>query len=385
MANATSAAGLSAIIGAIYDCALDPARWPATLALICDRLDFVNAVLALQPLPTGRPLLSASTGIAPPFLERLSDYGEDVIEQWGGQRAALTLSLDEPAVLSRVNPAACASGRNDRYYREWRHPQGLVDTLNVPLMREPDAIGMLSFGRHKNAGLVGEREIGLARLLLPHLQRAVAISRMLELKTLEAETLRTVLDSLSTPICLTGPRLELVHANCAARQLLDRAELIRATEGVLSTGSTQVTSALASKVQRTTSEAVIDGADFGPVTVSATSGETHAFYVMPLQQSSRDTGMLAAATVAIFIRQAACTPSVQGAVFAQTFGLTPAEARVVEQVAAGRTTSEAATALKVQPSTVKTHLLRIFQKTGARRQSELVALAAAITPPIIAR
>jgi DNA-binding CsgD family transcriptional regulator len=64
------------------------------------------------------------------------------------------------------------------------------------------------------------------------------------------------------------------------------------------------------------------------------------------------------------------------------YDLTPAEAWVFARIAAGMTRSEAASALGSEPSTVKAHLAQIFAKTGTRRQSELAALAAAITAPI---
>lgn len=386
MANAISASGFSTIIGAIYDCAIDPARWPSTLRLICERLDFVNAVLAVQPLPTGRTLLSASTGIAPPFLERLSEFGSDVIEQWGGRHVALTLPLDEPAVLSRVNPAACAAGRDDRYYREWRRPQGLVDTLNLMLVREPDAIGTLSFGRHEDVGLISDREIGLARLLLPHCQRAVAISRMLEVRTLEAASLRDVLDTLSTPIVLTGADLEIVHANLAARELMGRPGAVRAEKGILSTGSAPVTAALRAAVRNGLADTAEHTAPrLAQRDAAAVTSDSHAFFVMPLRVGALRPAVFVGATAAIFIRPRAQAAVVEGDQFAQIFGLTPAETRVFEQVAAGRTPSETAAALNLRSSTVRTHLLRVFDKTGARRQSELVALVAAMAPPTIRR
>ncbi|MGX5829985.1 LuxR C-terminal-related transcriptional regulator [Mesorhizobium sp. 43Arga] len=69
------------------------------------------------------------------------------------------------------------------------------------------------------------------------------------------------------------------------------------------------------------------------------------------------------------------TCSTPTALVTALFGLTPAEARVFEQIVAGRTVAEASDALNVEHSTVRTHLLRLFEKTGVRRQTELVRLA----------
>jgi DNA-binding CsgD family transcriptional regulator len=54
------------------------------------------------------------------------------------------------------------------------------------------------------------------------------------------------------------------------------------------------------------------------------------------------------------------------------FGLTPAEARLVLRLVSGGSLRSAARALGIKYETVRTHLKSIFQKTGTRRQAELV-------------
>jgi hypothetical protein len=39
---------LSGLIGSIYDCALDPAKWEPTLATVAEALDFQTALLSLE-------------------------------------------------------------------------------------------------------------------------------------------------------------------------------------------------------------------------------------------------------------------------------------------------------------------------------------------------
>ena len=56
------------------------------------------------------------------------------------------------------------------------------------------------------------------------------------------------------------------------------------------------------------------------------------------------------------------------------YGLTPAEARVALCAASGATIPETAHRLNVSPNTVKTHLRKVFAKTGTSRQTELVRL-----------
>ena len=63
------------------------------------------------------------------------------------------------------------------------------------------------------------------------------------------------------------------------------------------------------------------------------------------------------------------------------YDLSPAETRVFELVCAAKRPAEIAGELGVAGSTVKSHLLRVFEKTGCRRQVDLVKLAASLSGP----
>jgi DNA-binding CsgD family transcriptional regulator len=56
-------------------------------------------------------------------------------------------------------------------------------------------------------------------------------------------------------------------------------------------------------------------------------------------------------------------------------GLTTVEAGVVVEVIQGGSREDVARRLGVAVATVRTHLARIFERTGVRRQAELVRLA----------
>ena len=68
------------------------------------------------------------------------------------------------------------------------------------------------------------------------------------------------------------------------------------------------------------------------------------------------------------------TISVTDAYLRDESGLTAAEARVARLLVDGKTLRHAAAELDVSYSTVRNQLMRIFEKTGATRQAELVAM-----------
>jgi DNA-binding CsgD family transcriptional regulator len=64
----------------------------------------------------------------------------------------------------------------------------------------------------------------------------------------------------------------------------------------------------------------------------------------------------------------------QPTVLQHLYGFTPAEAQIATQLASGMGVKEIAENLKVRQNTVRIHLKNIYDKTGARRQAELVRL-----------
>jgi DNA-binding CsgD family transcriptional regulator len=67
---------------------------------------------------------------------------------------------------------------------------------------------------------------------------------------------------------------------------------------------------------------------------------------------------------------------------AELYQLSPAQMSVAELVLEGRSLHQVAEGLGVAVSTAKTHLTRVFDKTGARNQSALVSKLLGVSPPI---
>ncbi len=67
---------------------------------------------------------------------------------------------------------------------------------------------------------------------------------------------------------------------------------------------------------------------------------------------------------------------------AELYQLSHAQVRVAELVLEGRNLQQVAEELGVAVSTAKTHLTRVFDKTGARNQSALISKLLGVSPPI---
>ena len=68
---------------------------------------------------------------------------------------------------------------------------------------------------------------------------------------------------------------------------------------------------------------------------------------------------------------------------ARHYKLTPTELRVLLGIVEVGGAPEVADALGIAGNTVKTHLGRLYQKTGTRRQVDLVKLVAGFATPLV--
>lgn len=367
---------LSALIGEIYDCAIDPALWPKTMESICRELDLRTGVISVISLEDGQPLLAAATGFEEPWLDKVSFYAEELVDLWGGEEVIRSLPIDEPAVLSRVNPDAIAPQSSHPFHIEFNQPQGFVDAIAVGLTRDRLSVGSIGFNRHEAHGLIGPREIETIRLLIPHLQRAATIGRVLERHVAAAAGFRSVLDSLVQPIVLVGADLVVSYENGAAIRLGDRDGLYRIQGGRLALASASAQKALEFAIRESRAPA---GDPFG-IPLAGSDGNLRSLHVLPLEKGTSRHGE--SADYALLFTPLAVSAEDAGKAVATLFGLTDAERRIFEAIADGLTVQEIADRFAIGTSTVRTHLLRIYDKTGLHRQAELVILARQYAPTV---
>jgi DNA-binding CsgD family transcriptional regulator len=94
--------------------------------------------------------------------------------------------------------------------------------------------------------------------------------------------------------------------------------------------------------------------------------------------------MTSSVAAAVFVRKATLETARPPEVIAKAFDLTPTELRVLLAIVDVGGVPEVASALGIASSTVKTHLGRVYDKTGTARQADLVKLVAGFTSPLAA-
>ena len=127
------------------------------------------------------------------------------------------------------------------------------------------------------------------------------------------------------------------------------------------------------------------GASGSAVALHSAEGEQFLAHVLPLTSGARlRTVAVYDVTAAIFVHRAGLDLPSPLAGLAELYGLSPREMSVLLAIVEIGGVPAVAATLGLSPKTVKGYLRGIFQKTGARRQADLVKLAAGLANPFAA-
>ncbi len=252
-------------------------------------------------------------------------------------------------------------------------------------MIERTAISVAIFGvfRHERDGIVDDRARRQMRLIAPHIRRAVLIGRMFEFKAAELATFVDTLDGLSTGMYLVDAEARLIHANTAGNALLAANDILMSSGGRLVARDAQAQQTLRDVFAAAGQGDAALGNRGIAVPLLGRSGERYVAHALPLTSGARRrAGIVYTAAVALFVRKAALLASSTSQVIGETFKLTPTELRVLLAIIEVGGIPDVATAFGIADTTVRTHVNRLFEKTGATRQADLVKLVASYATPL---
>ncbi len=119
------------------------------------------------------------------------------------------------------------------------------------------------------------------------------------------------------------------------------------------------------------------GADGVAVPLTAATGDHHVAHVLPLTAGLRQRlGEAYAAIAAVFVRKGGIVWASPLETIGKLYMLTPSEMRVLLAIVEDGGVPTVAETLGISEDTVRTHLKHLFEKTGNRRQADLVKLLA---------
>jgi DNA-binding CsgD family transcriptional regulator/PAS domain-containing protein len=359
------------LIELIYDAAMQPEIWPGFARELCSEIPSTDSNITSVDLFTGR-LNVSFTMITPETAQRYFERFHQINPYF--QR---DLPYMQTGRIFRSHET-CPPDEFERteFYQGFFRQLNLFHLLSVSVLKEGDIIGTMALARSKEMGIYTDKEKHLLGVLVPHLQRAFRISQLLDGLRLEREMMSQVLDKLPQGALIVNRAGHLIFANRSAEKLLAR------NDGL--TLDNQHNLAAASPNDQQQLHQLIGTAGQANALLPAQSGG-----VFQLQRPSglRPFSLLIAPlnhdlshdnyhqpSVLIFITDPEQRMESMEAVLQRLYSLTPAEARLAAILVQGKSIAMAAVELHVTQNTARTHLKHIFEKTGVKRQSELVQL-----------
>jgi len=218
-------------------------------------------------------------------------------------------------------------------------------------------------------------------VLVPHLARAARIQRRFAFLQGLATSSLAVLDTVPAAVMLLDASSRTLHGNAAAHAELRRGDPFRlGPSGELcvrgpSRGQLAVRTAIGAVLdpQRSVKERAPCVAQ-----VARSNGEMLSIQALRLPRGNGADRRamigprIAACALVVHGAASLATPSAGLQLLRHVYGLTPAEVKVALAIAEGETIRSYAERRGLSRNTVATQLKRAFDKTGLRRQSELV-------------
>jgi len=373
LASSVKVSIFSDAVAAIYDAAVDPNLWPQALELTAALIGGKTASIGISDAMTRETLIRTTWGVPEPYLSSYAEY-------------VAAMPFYKMYAAMGVEDAKAGSAMYDMgeflgsvFYREWAKPQGLLDVAALCIMNDERRFGIFGVNTGDERELVGPDDLAALALLAPHVRRAATISDLLDISALSSTRLDRALDSFATGIMLVDSDLHVLHANEAARKQLDRGDAISTKGGRLTARSNDAAKSLEGAVVRASvSDQAMGRLGFG-LPAPRESGRPAILHVLPAQHTEARRERLPAATSAVFVTSPDVSPTAPVDALAALYDLSRAEAQVFAMVGSGMGQAEAAQRLGLSPSTVKSHVLSIYRKSGMSRLPELVSLVGSLT------
>lgn len=369
---------LLALVGDVYDTTLDAGLWPEVLRKTCA---FVGGSMA-------------------------NLFSEDAVKKsasrfytWGDDPEYSKLYMEKYAPLNPLLPTGMffpvgeVYGMGDimpyeelqrtRFYREWMKPQGYLDFVASNLEKSATAVAPIAVIRHERDGYIDDRARRRMGALVPHVRRAVLIGKVIELHKIEAAALADTLDGLAAGMFLVDATGRVVHANAAGHRMIEEGLVVRVAAGRITATDAQADRALQDTFAAADAGDDAVGEKGIAVPLPVPDRDRHVAHILPLTSAQRRrAGTAYSAVAAMFVQTSALDGPSPMEAMARQFNLTNAELRVMLAIVNVGGVPEVAEALGIGEGTVRTHLYRLFTKTGATRQADLVKIVASFASPL---
>lgn len=259
----------------------------------------------------------------------------------------------------------------DPFYNEFLRPIGLFWHANAVLSGNRRSYLELSFKRRIEFGPYQRADAVALNCILPEVRAAAAIAGM-RLDAL-AQGMADVFRGRGSMVFKLNERGRLAEDESGE---WSRASPLTKVDGRLKAVERAAQAALDEAI----SAAIAVPGRTGILALSSSDGAGYFLQVHPVPGRAHEVFSTTAAVAVLIAREPPAERRADISLVGQAFGLTEREIDIAWLLCNGFDLVTISRRLKVSSGTVKTHLKGAFEKTGTRRQAELVALISQLKP-----
>ena len=360
MAKAASESAVLGLVDGIYDAGLAVERWPSLLTRLADTFGARDAALGTIGPPGLAWMCAPRTD--PDFLRIYPERYHALNDAWHRivQRGVGAATTDQMVIDRR-------EFHGSLYYHEWAKPQGYRTVIGGLIDAEHNWRTVLTLPGRADYGRDSVRLFGV---LSAHIRRAVQLNRHLDRANIDRAALRQTVERMSGAAFLVDAEARIVVMNEMAEKLLRADRGLRVTRGRLGAGQRAHGVALRTLI----AQSVLGGLPDRGSSIEVTSAVDAPLKLLLIPLHHPSSRHVPGAPATLIVEASAPTPRDGAQRLALTYGLTDAEARFAEEILKGDGKRAAAERCGISYSTARSHLSRIFEKTGVHRQAALVRL-----------
>ncbi len=370
-----SAPSNSDFLDLVYDAALEPALWTSVLERFADMVGGSSGwVSQLSMLDgTGGDESDPLARVDPSFVTRYIDHfalrnplsnvdnPDEYMRRW------------TPKILTDEDWMAKEDLVKTEFYNDFLRPQNLHSSLMVRLAARGHEIATLNIGRPERRGQFERSDVELAARRHPHLIRAFQLGRKFAATRRLSGDMAGVLDHSPHGVFLLDQTGRIRHVNRMGEAFLAESGGLTVIHGRLGAATPEAARRISALICAAGSLDPERRAGASMALVTPSRRLPLSLTVAPVR-AGRFSPFHGGPSVMVCVTDLEAKVSLPEQRLRDLFGLTPAEARVALALFDGLSPADAATSLGVSFNTVRNQLVRIFEKTGANRQAELVRL-----------
>ncbi|TQV79679.1 helix-turn-helix transcriptional regulator [Denitrobaculum tricleocarpae] len=361
----TSDGTLAALLSAFYKAVETPSTWSPAVKSVMSTCRASVGLIVSHDFDSGAGRIEHAENLSELLVRQYSEPGAPANAWFRDER----FFRNTDTVVSGEEILPFEQLRDSRFYRDWLQPAGVHHCAWGVLARKDKRLICAGFGRPQAEGPFEAGDLALIEQVMPHFRRIIQVHELLGTSNFSQQILMEMLGALSVGVALLDGHGRVMEANAMAVSWLSKEQ----NDSHRKNGSAVTLDRFKPSLQAFLKSAG-NGAEGRKMSVMRSEGpEPVTLILIPLcRESVIDEENGAGSILIISDPEYRCR--IREDQLVKFYEFTPTEAKLARLLSNGYRLDEAAESMGIKYQTVRTHLKRIFSKTGIDRQSELVRL-----------